>query len=71
MLMNLWIVGKKGESQQMIFLMDEKGEIKILTDEQWKQIEEDIDNMSDDEFAEKFLVDQNSVDSALASIKTK
>jgi len=55
----------------MIFLMDEKGEIKILTDEQWKQIEEDIDNMSDDEFAEKFLVDQNSVDSALASIKTK
>ena len=35
----------------------------MLTDKQWKQIEEDINNMSDEEFAEKFLVDKDSVDS--------
>jgi len=35
----------------------------MLTEEQCKQIEEDIDNMSDEEFSEKFLVDKGSIDS--------
>ena len=36
----------------------------MLTDKQWKQIEENINNMSDEEFAEKFLVDKNSINSS-------
>ena len=35
----------------------------MLTDKQWKQIEENLNNMSDEEFAEKFLVDKDSIES--------
>jgi len=35
----------------------------MLTDKQWKQIEENLNNMSDEEFAEKFLVEKGSIES--------
>jgi len=36
----------------------------MITDEQWKQFQEHLDNMSDEEFAGKFLVDKDSIDSS-------